>query len=225
MTEADRLDTCRRLVGPGDTVLVIGTEFGARVLSLAALVGDKGRVIAIARSAEAYAKLIETVSLNPAPSARLACHQVLLADFDAAPISDVSPPFAANDRTDDPGAPLPVAEGPIIRTLETFCDQEGIAKVDVIKMAAGGAEAVILRGAEPILRRDRPLMILELAPHALERTGGGLGSYIGHLRRLGYRLYDQRGETRIDDDLARLAASIPTGGGLPIVARPDSEPK
>jgi FkbM family methyltransferase len=184
-----------------------------------------GTRVGSSRSAEAYAKLIETVSLNPAPPARLACYRVLLADFDAAPISAGYPPFAANDRTDDPGAPLPVAEGPIIQTLETFCDQERIAKVDVIKMAAGGAEAMILRGAEPILRRDRPLMILELAPHDLERTGGGLGSYIGYLRRLGYRLYDQRGERRIDDDLAHLAASIPTGGGLPIVACPDSGPK
>lgn len=224
--ERDTVAACRRLVEPGATVLDIGANIGAHTLPLAGLVGATGRVIAFEPTVQAFAKLSANIALNPALAPRIACHQVVLSDFDTTVAPDTIaaswPLVAANDTLDEYGGRAWSTEGARIQTLDRFCADAGLDKIDLIKMDVDGAEPAILQGAETILRRDRPVMILELAPTALERVGSGLGSYIGHLRRLGYRIHDQVDDTLLDDDLARLAASIPKAGCLNIVARPEA---
>ena len=205
MTERDHITgsgnaTKIPLAESGATILHIGAGTGAETLSLALLVGAAGRVVAIEPNARDFAKLRANIAGDPDLAPRITCYQILIADYNAGPMG------VANDS-------------PGVQTLDTFCAHAGIAKVDMIQMSAGGTEPAILRGAETLLRRDRPVMILELAPAALERAGSGLGSHIGHLRRLGYRLHDPVDNRLLDDDLVRLAASIPPGGGVTVVAR------
>jgi FkbM family methyltransferase len=205
MTERDHISASGNaakipLVEFGATVLHIGAGTGAETLSLALLVGETGRVVAVEPNARNFAKLRANITGNPDLAPRITCYQILIADYNATAIG------VANDS-------------PGVQTLDTFCAHAGIAKVDMIQMSAGGTESAILQGAETLLRRDHPVMILELAPAALERAGSGLGSHIGHLRRLGYRLHDTVDNRSLDDDLARLAASIPPGGGVTVVAR------
>ncbi len=89
-------------------------------------------------------------------------------------------------------------------------------------MDVDGHEPTILRGAEAVLRRDRPIMVLELAPYALERVGSSLVAYVGLLADLGYRLHDQASDAALPEDAGRLAALMPYDGGLNVVARPVS---
>ena len=205
MTERDHITgsgnaTKIPLVGPGATVLDIGAKTGTNSLALAIMVGETGRVIAIEPNAGDFTTLSANIAGNPDLAARITCYQILLTDYDATTMT------VANDS-------------PGVQTLDTFCTRAGLGKIDLIKMDAGGTEPAILQGAETLLRRDRPVMILEIAPAALERAGSGLGSHIGHLRRLGYRLHDPGDNRLVDNNLARLADSIPPGGSVTVVAR------
>ncbi|MFP6758591.1 MAG: FkbM family methyltransferase [Alphaproteobacteria bacterium] len=205
MTERDHITgsgnaTKVPLVEPGATVLEIGAGTGADTLSLAIMVGETGRVIAIEPNARDFIALSANIAGNPNLAPRITCYQILLTDYDATTMT------VANDS-------------PEVQTLDTLCARAGLGKIDMIKMEAGGTEPAILQGAETVLRRDRPVMILDLAPAALERAGSGLGSHIGHLRRLGCRLHDPADDRLVDNDLAGLAASIPPGGSVTVVAR------
>ena len=188
------------LVAPGATVLEIGAGTGTHTVTLAIMVGETGRVIAIEPNARDFITLSAKIADNPDLAPRITCYQILLTDYDATTMT------VANDS-------------PEVLTLDTFCARAGLGKIDIIKIDAGGTEPAILQGAESLLRRDRPVMILDLAPAALERAGSGLGSHIGHLRRLGYRLHDPADDRLVDNDLAHLAASIPPGGSVTVVAR------
>ena len=117
------------------------------------------------------------------------------------------------------GRILPI-EGARVRTLDAFCTDAGIDRVDLVKMDVDGAEPEILRGAEHLLQQHRPTMIIELAPYALERSGGSLANYVALLESLEYQLFDQTAETSLPRDVATLAALIPRGGAINVIARP-----
>jgi hypothetical protein len=60
--------------------------------------------------------------------------------------------------------------------------------VRFIKMDVEGAEPQIVRGAERILRTDRPTILSELHPVQLQRASGATaGEFLSYLRDLGYR--------------------------------------
>lgn len=67
--------------------------------------------------------------------------------------------------------------------LDTFVRQEGIERVDLLKLDAEGAEPAILAGARALLERDEPWIICEVL-HGL--TEAGLHA---ELDRLGYRYF------------------------------------
>ena len=214
---------CKRLVKPGATVLDIGANIGAHTLPLARLVGEHGQVIAFEPTRRAYEKLIANLVLNPALAPRTACYQLMLTDRRDAPAATALtaswPLFDAGEAIDDHGGRAWSTNGARATTLDAFCAEAGIARVDFIKMDVDGHEPTILRGAAAVLRRDRPIMLLELAPYALERVGSSLGAYVGLLADLGYRLHDQASGAALPEDADRLAAMMPYDGGLNAVAR------
>jgi FkbM family methyltransferase len=216
---------CTRLVKLGATVLDIGANIGAHTLPLARLVGERGHVIAFEPTRRAYEKLIANVALNPALAPRIACHQLMLSDRADAPAGALTaswPLFASAAEVDDHGGRTWSTDGARATTLDAFCAEAGIARVDFVKIDVDGHEPAILRGAEAVLRRDRPVMVLELAPYALERLGSSLAAYVGLLADLGYRLHDQASDAALPEDADRLAAMMPYDGGLNVVARPVS---
>ena len=63
-------------------------------------------------------------------------------------------------------------------------------KVDVIKIDVEGFEEAVLRGSEDIIRRDRPVMFIELDDDNLLENGGSARSLIGFVESLGYLVQD-----------------------------------
>jgi hypothetical protein len=55
-------------------------------------------------------------------------------------------------------------------TLDEYTEREKIEKVDFVKMDVEGAEASALSGMTLILRRDKPILLIEL--HQYDRFGG-----------------------------------------------------
>lgn len=56
-------------------------------------------------------------------------------------------------------------------TLDAFCADHGIQRVDVVKIDVEGAELRALRGAAGVLTRHRPTLLLELNAQALRAQG------------------------------------------------------
>lgn len=72
-------------------------------------------------------------------------------------------------------------------TLDAFVKQNAVPRIDVIKVDIEGAEHRFLEGSKATLRKFRPVMILELNPDLLHRSGASLVAVKSILAEVGYR--------------------------------------
>jgi len=74
-----------------------------------------------------------------------------------------------------------------LTTLDAFVVEQGIERLDALKLDVEGAETRVLAGGRESLRRFRPVMLVELNPPCLERAGSSEPELLGALSDLGYR--------------------------------------
>ena len=74
-----------------------------------------------------------------------------------------------------------------LTTLDAFVGEQGIERLDALKLDVEGAECRVLAGGRESLRRFRPAMLVELNPSCLERAGSSEQNLLGTLADLGYR--------------------------------------
>lgn len=80
-------------------------------------------------------------------------------------------------------------------TLDAYCAERGIDRVDFIRMDIEGAEQKALAGARQIIDRDRPHVLLEIHPAMLEgRFGGSAEAVVEMFRDRGYRMFALNGD-------------------------------
>ena len=114
-------------------------------------------------------------------------------------VADAAPEGKARPDLQDTGfetQPTPVV------TIDGFCAEHGIGKVDFIRMDIEGAELMALKGAAKVLDRDHPHVLLEIHPQMLEaRFGAGAEAVVDLFRARGYRMFALNGnrlEQRFD---------------------------
>ena len=102
-------------------------------------------------------------------------------------VADAAPEGKARPDLQDTGfetQPTPVV------TIDGFCAEHGIGKVDFIRMDIEGAELMALNGAAKVLDRDHPNVLLEIHPQMLEaRFGAGAEAVVDLFRARGYRMF------------------------------------
>ena len=73
-----------------------------------------------------------------------------------------------------------------------FCEKKGIIP-EVIKIDVEGAELGVLRGAQKVLQRYRPTIILSVHPRELEVMGLNENMLHSFIKSLNYICYDSNG--------------------------------
>jgi FkbM family methyltransferase len=85
-------------------------------------------------------------------------------------------------------------------TLDLFCEQNEIDRLDLVKMDIEGAELRALHGGIATFKRFRPALLIELNPETSEREGYSVRDVVVFLEDLGYQVHTVRGHTRITRD-------------------------
>jgi len=107
-------------------------------------------------------------------------------------VAETRPNGQARPDLDDTG--MDVETTPVI-TLDDFCAEHGVDKVDFIRMDIEGAELKALEGALKILDRDLPHVLLEIHPVMLQARFGGSGEAVLKIfEKLGYRMFALNGD-------------------------------
>jgi FkbM family methyltransferase len=140
-------------VRPGSVALDVGAHIGTHTLTMSRLVGPAGRVYAFEPVRKSYRELRRNLELNG--------------------VSNVVPLRYALGR----GSPSVIEMNPILegeeggtavghggdrvelRTLDSF----GFEGVSLIKIDVEGFELPVLDGAEDTIRRNRPVLVVEIA--------------------------------------------------------------
>lgn len=189
--EVDEVEYVRSILRPGDTAIDAGAHIGFFTMQMAAMVGAGGIVYAF-EPFDANADLLERsihenrfedrVVLRRAAvgaasgTATLTFPVETLNTGGAYLLREGTPPLAGNQTKNVPAVALD--DLPIRRPVR------------FIKMDVEGAEPLVMKGAERLLRDDRPVVLSELHPTQLDRASGTDGDrFLSAMRASGYRAH------------------------------------
>jgi FkbM family methyltransferase len=183
--EADDLARLHSLVALGDCCIDVGANIGLYALALGRLVGPKGLVLAfepVARNALLTELNCELNGLSNVQVFRMPLSDVSGKSLNAtAPEGDSAYTYFSEGAAD--------GHGMRSRTLDDICEANGIGKVALIKIDVEGAELLVLRGAEALLRSERRphTIMLEVVDEYLQRFGNSTAELCAWLDARGYR--------------------------------------
>lgn len=219
------LRTLRRyaqLIKAGDVVLDIGANVGAHTLPLAQLVGTTGKVFSFEPTAYAFAKQQANIALNPSLVSRISAHQMMLMATDAAPLQESVysswPLEAADDLHSEHHGRLMETHGAVTGTLDSFVRNAGIKHIDFIKLDVDGNENDVLAGANAVLEKSKPKIMLELAPYVYGSEPHKFDELLDDLWRMGYQISDMATGRLLPQNSAAIRALIPEAGSLNVLA-------
>ncbi len=167
--EGPTVNLFKKIVRPGAKVIDVGANIGFFSLLFGTLVGEKGRVISFEPVEYLYNAFVQSIEEN---------HFESRCDARRCAVSDVTGRSLirhAPGTTNFGGGHLATAvsndnhayEDVETRRLSEFLDEK---RCEVIKIDAEGAELKVLLGAVDLLRRDQPLVCVELFNEQLSRV-------------------------------------------------------
>ncbi len=214
------------LVKPGDVVLDIGANIGAHTLTIAQSTGSSGKVFAFEPADFAFTKLKRNLALNPSLEAHTFSHQILLAASAAEPperqIYASWPLETAGAVHPKHRGQLVSAESASVETLDAFVEQEGLTRLDLIKMDVDGHELSVLQGARKTLQHFRPTLVMEMSPYIHSEFQHAFADFVDTLKHCGYELRNADTGKPVPLDTLLLQRLIPDGASINVVAKAKS---
>lgn len=149
-----------QLIGEGDTVIEVGAHIGTTTIPLARRVGPSGRVYAFEPQPLVHQMLCANLALNAIGNVRAIPEGVhdtdaplVLPDMEYGKVEN----FGGVSLSADPNA---VGETVACRRLDSMIDR--LSRCALIKVDVEGMEAAVLRGAEALIGRHRPILYCEV---------------------------------------------------------------
>ena len=180
--ERDIVRAIEHVCRPGWVVLDIGANSGAHTLRLAKLIGPTGKVFAFEPTDYAYRKLVRNISLNSFQNIQAV--QVALGETNA-------DRGTISARSSWPSDGRRVLETSVVdfRRFDDWCPERAVDRVNLIKLDVDGNEFAILAGAQGVLRRSRPVILMEVGAWHFRVPAR---NPLMMLHELGYRFWDTK---------------------------------
>lgn len=221
--ERQTVDAIARCLSSGDTAIDIGANIGAHTLQMGSRVGRQGRVYAVEPTKYAYEKLRKNVAINPAIADSISVDQIMMVDQARSRVEDMLysswPLDSCRREHEKHGGSLKSTEGATALRLDDYVRSKSIDRVKLIKLDVDGYEIEVLRGGAALLQRDKPIIVMELAPYTFQERGQRFEDLIEILRHSGYRLRHESTGDEIATDARVLQSIIPDGGSINVIAQ------
>lgn len=149
-----------RMVSRGDWVVDIGANVGFYTKRLAELVGNEGRVIAFEPVPETFVLLVN--NLESCGISNVTLINTAVSDTTGV-VGMTVPTYLNTGQRNYYQAHIASSTDSELRVLTVSLDAMRIPKtIGLIKIDAEGHEMLVLKGMRETLRRDRPLLIVEM---------------------------------------------------------------
>ena len=140
----------------GEHIIDAGGCFGDTALAFAAVAGESGHVYTFDPMPKHCAIIRENLAMNPVLASRISVHEFGLSNVERAGLG-----FAGQEGVINPGATA-FGDAVSTSTLDGLVTDGTVSRVDFIKMDVEGSELDALKGAEHIIRKDRPRLAISL---------------------------------------------------------------
>jgi FkbM family methyltransferase len=156
------------LLKEGMTVIDAGANIGQYSILASTIVGKNGRVHSFEPVPSTFAQLQINISNNQLTN--LSLNQSALFSENGTITLSLSEDMLQNIGSYSIGATnsKTAVKASTIR-LDDYIDEQNIPKVDLIKMDIEGSEALALLGMKLTLKRDHPILLIEINRDALEK--------------------------------------------------------
>jgi FkbM family methyltransferase len=171
----------RQLIGPGDTVVEVGSNIGALTVPLARCLLPQGRLYAIEAQRRVFQLLCANLVINGLPNV----HALHGAGSDgAAYISMAEIDYSAPGNFGGVALRTEVPRNAMVEMVQPYAvDDLGLAACKLIKIDVEGMELEVVRSAEQTIRKLRPFLYVE------NDRADRASALIESIRALGYRLW------------------------------------
>jgi FkbM family methyltransferase len=195
----------RAVCRPGDVIFDVGANIGSETVAFSDLVGPGGAVYAF----EPFPANVELLRRNAAQTRAGNVEVLALALGDHPTTVRFAVPDSGNSGS---GYVLNAGTGTPAQTIEVACTtldelSPQLRPPRLLVIDAEGHEPAILRGAERLLARDRPVIVLEALEGLLARAGSSPDILAAQLVALDYELLEIQRYT--------LSAIGGAGGAVP----------
>ena len=146
------IEVLEKYVRPGSVAIDVGAHIGTHTLTLSRLVGPSGRVYAFEPVMKTYRELRRNLALNGVTNVVPLRYAV---GSGPASVIEMNPIHPGEEGGTSVGHGGDRVE---LRTLDSF----GFEQVSLIKIDVEGFELPVLDGAEDTIRRNRPVLIVEI---------------------------------------------------------------
>lgn len=184
-------DVFKEYVKPGSVALDIGGHMGTHALNLSRLVGDSGSVHVFEPQLKMFCELMINMKINHCEN--VTCyHRALGKEKKWVEMYQPKENFQGEYKHILNEGHACVAESPSDfkgdRTWMTVLDEFNFDNVSLIKIDVEGYEMDVLRGARETIKRNKPVMIIEIF------SGPELTSRIEEIKSLGYNCFSLGGD-------------------------------
>jgi FkbM family methyltransferase len=188
-----------RCMPKGSVMFDLGANFGYYAITLASALQGDCRIYAFEPNRNTMQRLEKNVALNGTRGLHLL--EVGLSDTRGQAFVVETPAHsgAAYLSQTPISGPCNPASVPVT-TIDLFCEQQNIHRLDLVKMDIEGAELRALRGGVAAFKRLQPALLIELNPETSERAGYSVRDLVVFLEDLGYAIYNVRSRARITRD-------------------------
>lgn len=181
----------RKILKPIDIVVDVGAHLGWYTVNSAQMVGAGGTVYAFEPNPSVAAWLTENCKLNGLTNVRI--ERIALADKNSTAdffvggadslgsLKLVNAKRSNLERVHRVKVPL--------RTLDSYLKTKNLKTLKLIKVDAEGADLEVLKGAERLLRKFHPYLIVEVYGLTWNTDVGRDKEILAYLRKLGYQAY------------------------------------
>lgn len=174
----------KRFLEPGSVIFDIGANFGYYAITLASTLQRDCQVYAFEPFRPSYERLNKNIALN---SLHDTVFPYPLGFSDVVGtghmVTRAGNSGAARVSIDDNGTPVPLV------TLDSFCGDNAIERIDFIKIDVEGYEERLLLGGVKTIVQVKPLIFIELNPPTLTLANSSVERVVETLQGYGYELY------------------------------------
>jgi FkbM family methyltransferase len=200
----------------------VGANIGGMALRFAQQV-PRGHVYAFEPTDFAFSKLLNNLSLNPHLAKAITAVQLFLSDQTASrhqiqAYASWKVDGSASNAHRLHGGMLKSARSVAAVTLDDYCANNGIDRVDLIKIDTDGHELSVLKGAWRTVAKNRPYIIFEIGLYVLQEQHIAFEQIYEYFAEYGYHLFDTRGGQGIT--LQNFSYRIPERSTTDIIAVP-----
>ena len=173
------------------TILDIGANIGSVSLVIANMFNNS-KIFAIEPTNYAFNKLLNNIKLNQQLANRIYPRQLFITN-NKKPLSVWSSwNFDKIDKKHNKhlGTLKEVKSNSYIK-LDEFLENENLIKVDFIKLDVDGYEIDVLKSGEKFLKKNKPIIFMEIAPYLYPEFGYSCYSLISLLKEMNYNFFDE----------------------------------